>query len=64
MVFDGLDKGSKSSDDLENEYDGTQNVETMGSDNVGDDDAAKEQDDTLTLRFMEKVLGILQEKKQ
>ena len=41
MVVDDIDKGSKSSDVLENEYDGIQNVETTGSDNVGDDDAVK-----------------------
>ena len=34
-------KGSKSSDDLVNVYDGIQNVETTGSDDVGDDDGAK-----------------------
>ena len=62
MVVDGIDEGSKSSDDLENEYDEIQNLETTGSDNVGDDDALKNQDDTLTLRFTEKVIKILQEK--
>ena len=57
VVIDDIDKGSKSSDDLENEYDGIQNVETTGSDNVGDDDAVKKQDGTLTLRFIEKSNG-------
>ena len=32
MAVDVVDKGSKSSDDLENEFDGVQNVETTGSD--------------------------------
>ena len=41
MGVDDIDKGSKSSNDLENEYDGIQNVETTGSDNVGDDKAVK-----------------------
>ena len=50
----GIDEGSESSDDLKNEYDGTQNVKTTGSDNVEDDDEVKNQDDTLTLRLMEK----------
>ena len=40
-AVDDIDEGSESSDDLENEYDGIQNVETTGSDNVGDDDAVK-----------------------
>ena len=40
-MVDDIDEGSKSSDDLENVYDGIQNVETTGSDNVGDDDAVK-----------------------
>ena len=55
MVVD-IDEGCKSSDDLENEneYDGIQNVKTTGSYNVGDDNAVKKQDDTLTLRFIEK----------
>ena len=47
-------KGSKSSDHLENVNDGTQNVETTGSDNVGNDDAVKKQDGTLNVRFIEK----------
>ena len=47
IVVDDIDKGSKSSDDLENEYDGIQNVETTSSDSVGNDDAVKTQDDTL-----------------
>ena len=54
MVVDDVDEGSKSSDDLENEYDGTQNVKTTSLDNVGDDEAVKKQDDTLTLRFIGK----------
>ena len=41
MAVDDIDKGSKSSDDLENVYDGIQNVETTGSNNIGDDDALK-----------------------
>ena len=48
----------KSSDDLENEYQGIQNVETTrttGLDNVGENNAVKKQDDTLTLRFTEKI---------
>ena len=61
----GIDEGrSNSSDDLENEYEGIQNVKTIGSYHVGDDKAVKKQDDTLTLRFIEKVIGILQERKQ
>ena len=62
MVADDIDKGRKSSDNLENEYDGIQNMETTGSDNFGDDDAAKKQDGTLTLRLIEKIMAILQEK--
>ena len=54
VVVDDIDKGSKSSDDLENEYDGILNVETTGSNNITDDDAVKKQDGTLTLRFMKK----------
>ena len=41
MVIDDTDEGSKSSDNLENVYDGIQNVETTGLDNVGDGDAVK-----------------------
>ena len=41
VVIGDVDKGSKSSDDLENEYDGIQKVETTGSDNVRDNDAVK-----------------------
>ena len=52
MVED-IDKGSKGSDGLENEYDGIQNLETTGSDTVGDNSSVH-QDDTLTLRFIEK----------
>ena len=44
MVIDDIDGGSKSSDDLENEYDGIQNVKTTGSDNIEDNDAIKKQD--------------------
>ena len=54
MVIDRIDKGSKSSDDLGNEYDGIQSVKTTGLFNVGDDEAVKKQDDTLALRFIEK----------
>ena len=58
----GIDEGrSKSSDDLGNEYQGIQNVKTTGSYNVGDDEAVErqdntlaKQDNTLTLRFIEK----------
>ena len=50
MVVD-IDERSKSSDDLENEYKGIQNVKTTGSYNVGGDEAVKKQDDTLTLRL-------------
>ena len=52
MVED-VDKGSKGSDGLENECDGIQNLETTGSDTVGDN-CSVHQDDTLTLRFIEK----------
>ena len=46
---------SKSSDNnVENEYDVIQNVKITGWDNVGNDDAVKNQHDTLTLRFIEK----------
>ena len=39
IVVNDIDKGSKSSDGLENRYDGIQNVETTDSDNhVGNDD--------------------------
>ena len=51
----GIDEGrSKSSDDLGNDYQKIQNVKTTGSYNVGDDDAVEKQDNTLTLRFVEK----------
>ena len=54
-MVDDIDEGSKRSDDLENEYDGIQNVEITGSNNhVGDNDDTANQDDTLTLRFIEK----------
>ena len=53
----GIDEGSKSSDHLGNEYE-IQNVETTtttsGLDNVGKNNAVEKQDDTLTLRFIEK----------
>ena len=49
-----IDEGSKSSDDFENEYDGIQNVKTTSSDIVGGCEAVKKQDDTSTLRFIEK----------
>ena len=52
MVVDDIDKGRKSSDNLENVYDGIENVKTTGSINVEGD--AINQDDTLTLRFIEK----------
>ena len=38
MVND-IDKGSKSSDGLENVYDGIQSLETTGQDNVGSDNS-------------------------
>ena len=58
-----IDEGSKSSDDLENAYDGIQNVKTTGSDIVGGYEAVKKQDDTLTLRFIGKSYrGIAGEK--
>ena len=39
IVIDYTDKGSKSSDGLENGYDGIQNVQTTASDNyIGDDE--------------------------
>ena len=41
MVVEGIDKGSKISDDLENEYDGIQNVKSTSSDNVRDDESVK-----------------------
>ena len=63
MVVDDIDKGDKSSDDLENEYDGIQNVETTGSDSVRDDDAVKKQDGTSTLRFIETSNGDMVGKK-
>ena len=52
----GIDEGR-------NEYQGIQNVNTTGSYNVGDDEAVEKQDNTLTLRFIEKrnMIGILQE---
>ncbi|CAM9712348.1 unnamed protein product [Ascophyllum nodosum] len=56
----GIDEGSKSSDHLGNEYE-IQNVETTtttsGLDNVGNNNAVEKQDDTLTLRFIEKSNG-------
>ena len=52
MVED-IDKGSKGPDGVENEYDGMQNLETTGSATVGDNSSVH-QDDTLTLRFIEK----------
>ena len=59
MVVDDINKGSKSSNDLENVYDGTQNVGITDSNYAGDDDDAVSQDDTLTLRFIEKSSGYL-----
>ena len=52
----GIDEGSKSSDHLENE-DEIQYVETTrttGLDNVGENNAVEKQDNTLTLRFIER----------
>ena len=54
MVAD-IDEGSKSSDNLENVHDGIQNVKTTGLDNVRNNEVY--QDDTLTLRFIEKGTG-------
>ena len=54
MVVDDIDEGSKSSDDLENEFEGIQNVKTTGWNNVGDDEAVKNQDDTLTVWLVKK----------
>ena len=65
MIVD-IDEGSKSSDHLENEYE-MQNVETTtttGLDNVGENNAVEKQDKTLNLQFIEKVVWILQERKQ
>ena len=64
MAVDDIDKESKSSDDLQNTYDGMQNVETTDADHVGDDDAVKKQDGTLTMRFIENVMAKWQEKKK
>ena len=47
-----IDEGSKSSDDLENEYDGIQNFKTTNSDIVGGYETVKKQNDTLTLQFV------------
>ena len=38
-MIDDVDKGTKSSDDLEKVYDGNQNLETTDSDNVRDDNS-------------------------
>ena len=38
-MVDSTDQGSKSSDDLENVYDGIKYLETTGSDNVRDDNS-------------------------
>ena len=51
MVVD-IDEESKKTDDLENKYDGIQNVKTTSSDIVGGYEAVKNRDDTLTLRFI------------
>ena len=64
MVDDIINKRSKSSDDLENVNDGMQNVETTGSDNIGDGDALKHRDGTLTLRLIEKSNGDMAGEKQ
>ena len=53
MVVD-IDEGSKSSEDLGNEYDGIQNVKTTSSVIVGGYEAVKKKDHTLTLRFIGK----------
>ena len=37
-MVDAVDRGNKSSDNLENVHDGIQNVKTTSSDNVGDDE--------------------------
>ena len=51
----GIDEGrSKSSDDLGNEYQGIQNVKTTSLYNVGDGEGVEKQENTLTLRFIEK----------
>ena len=57
MVVDNIDKGSNNSDNLENVYDGIQNVKTTGPNNVGNDQV--NQDDTFALRFIEKDNGDL-----
>ena len=57
MMVDDIDKVSKSSDNLENVYDKMKNVETADSDNVGGNDVVKNQEGTLTLRFIKKSNG-------
>ena len=53
MVVDDIDKGCKSSDDLENVYGRIANMETTGSDNnVGDDRAVYNQEGAVTLGFI------------
>ena len=59
IIVVDIDERSKSSDDLENEYEGIKNVKTTGTYNLGDDEAVKKQDDTLTLRFIKKTIGTL-----
>ena len=56
-MVDDIDEGSKSSDDLESVYDGIQNMETTGSDNVGDDDAVKTQHGPFDLAVHKKRNG-------
>ena len=59
-MVDNVDKGSKSLDDLKSVYDGIQNIEITGSNNIRDDNTVN-QDGTLTLRFIEKSDGDLVE---
>ena len=62
MVVD-IDEGSKSSDDLENGYDGIQNFKTTNSDIVGGYEAVKKQGDTLILQFVLKSYRDIAEEK-
>ena len=57
-MVDNIDKESNSSKDLESVNDGIQSLETVGSDNVGNDNSVN-QDGTSTLRFIEKSNGDL-----
>ena len=63
MVVD-IDEGSRSSDDLQNEYDVIQNFKTTSSDNVGDDEEVKNRITRWPCGSQKKVIGILQERKQ